>query len=273
MYQRSIDLGHEDAEVYLDRAQALADLGEVEEASRSAFSALDFDGLSPRFIIRGLKFIEQEEFHRVADSNAVSSLNIEQRVRLISQIFFERNELRDLALQLLRPTMNITPSDISDKSLFNELGVIYMSLREFKRAKDWFSFEIKNGRYDIPTTFNFAMADWGETGACSKSAFKDVIDLHESESRDAHGTNLANYLQCIALTYWATGATAKSLELVDRAKEVIKKFERTFSCWRYRYVDDQDFLIDIQEMKNFARGDSEVGPSVFIGLDENALDR
>ncbi|MYC24318.1 MAG: hypothetical protein F4X56_00195 [Gammaproteobacteria bacterium] len=272
LYQRSIDLGYDDAEIYLDRARALADLGEKDEASRDAFRALNCHGLSPRFISRALKLVVRDEFLDVANSNAVSSLNVEQRVRLISLIYFENEALRNLALQLLHPIVDIKPPKISDDWLFNELGLIYISSGKFKLAREWFYSVIEKGEYDIRTAFNFAVAHWGEMGECSESAFKKVIDLHESEPEDEDFIEDANYLQCIALAYWASGDPTKGLEFAEHTEFAIEKYERTFSCWRYLYVSDREFLKDISEMKKFMNGDVSTTPPVFINESEMALD-
>ena len=271
LYQRSIELGYHDPEVYLDRASALADLGNEDEANRDAFRALDCHGLSPRSISRALKFVNRDELHKVASSNAVTSLNYEQRIRLIALIYFESEARRILVLQLIHPIVNVDPMSISDTRLRNTFGLVYISLGEFKLAREWFS-ESQDEEKDIVHAFNHAMASWGENGNHSKAAFEKVIDLCESEPVTNEHTNGANYFQCIALAYWASGDADKGLEFAEKAALALDKYGRTFSCWRYVYVNNEDFVKDIEEMKKFIHGDRKASPAVFTNSGETTID-
>ena len=271
LYQRSIDLGYDHPEVYLDRARALADLKHPDEAHREAFRALDFQGLSPRSISRALKFIKDDGYGSFVTSKAVVSLDIEERIRLVTLIYFESDANRDLVLQLVQPIVSVQSTSISDTWLRNEFGLLYISLGKFELAGKWLS-ECAEEEDDIANSFNLAIANWGVDGKPSRPAFKTVVELHESESADDDLVAGANYLQCIALAYWATEDSAKGLEFATKAELALEKYERTFSCWRYLYADNHEFLQDIQEMKKFINGDRQASPTVFNVADEIKLD-
>ena len=270
LYQRSIDLGYDDPEVYLDRARALADLGDVDEANQDAFRALDCHGLSPRSISRALKLVNSDELPNIADSTAVVSLDIEQRIRLIALIYFENEAKRNLVLQLVHPKVNVDPASISDTWSRNEFGLIDISLGEFKLASEWFP-ESQDGERDIAHAFNHAMASWGKNGVHSKAAFEKVIDLYESEPVTDEHTNGANYFQCIALAYWAKGDVVKGLEFAEKAELALRNYGRTFSCWRYGYVNKKEFLKNIQEMKKFLNVDTNTGPTIFTNSEKTTI--
>ena len=259
-YQRSIDLGYDHPEVYLDRATALADLENKYEANRDAFHALDSKKISLRSITRALTFIDARELHRVANSNAVVSLGIEQRIRLALGIYFEREGTRHLAIQLVRPIMDVEPSEISEDRLRRDMGLMYVSMGEFTHAKRLFTAE-QIAEDDIATAFNLAIASWGESGNPSHEDFEKVIKLHESEHLENDLTDNANYLQCIALAYWAIGKARKGLEFTERAKLALDNYGRSLSCWCYLYLKREEFLQDIREMERLIDGDQTVRPA------------
>ena len=260
LYQRSIDLGHDDPEIFVDRASALAHLENKYEANRDAFQALESNKLSPRSISRALKFIDASELHHVANSNAVVSLDIEQRIRLVLRLYFESEVSQHLAIQLVRPIMDVKPTDISEDRLRRELGLIYISMGEFTRAKRLFTAgQIVED--DITTAFNLAIASWGESGNPSHEDFEKVIKLHESEQLVDDHTDDANYLQCIALAYWAIGKAKKGLEFTEKAELALDKYGRSLSCWCYLYLKRDEFLQDIREMERLIDGDQTVRPA------------
>ena len=94
---------------------------------------------------------------------------------------------------------------------------------------------------NVEDAFNYGMATWGRTGRLPREAFERVVHLHKAGGREDPG---ANYLQCMAVAYWAVGEPAeKAMEFARRAKLKAEATLRpTFSCWRYRTVSTQNFL-------------------------------
>ena len=270
LYRRSIDLRPDQPEVYLDRARALADLGNVEEAYQDAMQALNSPRLSPRQISRALNFVDLDKLDQITTSNAVDSLDSEQKIRLITLIYFESEAKRRLALQLVPSVARVKAQSISDDRLYRELGLIFISMGQFRLATELFSVD-QNAVNDIATKFNLAIASWGKNGSLDAAAFKKVIELHESKPRQDGLNDNANYRQCIALAYWATADIEKSLEYTEKSKLALEKYEQSFSCWRYLYVNQEEFLKDIDEMEKLINGDESVKPPFLKRIGESSI--
>ena len=258
LYGRSVDEGYDNPEVFLDRARALADIGSIDEANRDAFRALNSNRLALRSIRRALKFINLAEFGKVANSNAVAALDIEQKARLATQLYFESKATRSVGIELIRSVMDLKPLSISDGSLRNEFGLVFISLGNFKRAREWFLMD-QDGETDIVTAFNLAIAGWGVSSNLNKKEFEKVVNLHE-EKPEIEGFDSANYFQCIALAYWAIGDVCTGLEYADKAQSALGDIGRTFSSWCYLYVNQAEFRQDVEKMVRLIEGDIEVCP-------------
>lgn len=194
----------------------------------------------------------------------------EQKIRLITLIYFESKAKRRLALQLVPSVARVKAQSISDDRLFTELGLIFISMGDFRLATEWFSVD-QNAVNDIATKFNLAIASWGKNGSLDAAAFKKVIELHESELMQDDRNDDANYLQCIALAYWATADIAKSLEYTEKSKSALEKYGRSFSCWRYLYVNQEEFLKDIDEMEKLINADESVKPPFLKRIGELSI--
>ena len=268
LYQRAIDLDYANPEVFLDRARAMADLGYTEEANRDAFRALRSSELSVPSIRRALKLVDTPELASVVDSNAVKALDSEQRIRLASDTYFESESMRNIGLQLIPNLEDLSLLSVSDTSILDELGLMYISSSQFKLAEELFT-KSQDKTPDIASLFNLAIATWGETGEYKPWTFKKVIDMHEgSDNEESPTLEDANYFQCIALAYTCTGDKDKSTSFLDQAQEAAPIYDRTFSCWRYLYVNNREFLEDIGEMRKFVDGDRSISPTFLAKASE-----
>ncbi len=114
------------------------------------------------------------------------------------------------------------------------------------------------GEMGIGENFNYAMAEWGATHHVPVDLFQRVWLTHEHSPRDAG----ANYLQCLAIALWADGRTAEARNAVEGSRKALVEGEKTFSAWRYLYVDGDEFQQDLNSIEKMLVGGGE-GPLIF----------
>ena len=135
---------------------------------------------------------------------------------------------------------------------------------------------------DIADAFNYGMATWGVNGAIEAETFRRVVELDGSSAGEEP---TPNYLQCMAIAYWAAGDSGAALEWIERAQEASRRLrERTgLSCWRYLQVNAELFESDLGEirelienggprMPRFVGGTSAVMPDSQTGTGMNGLE-
>ena len=259
LYGRSTELNFRNPEVYIDRARALADLGNAEEANRDALRALDSYELPVRSIRRALNLVKDDELDKAAKSNAVASLGTEPRIRLAIQVYFQNEATRSVGRELIQSKVNLETYPFSDSWLRKALGLAYISMGNFTAARNLFT-EAQKIDDDIVAAFNLAVACWGETGQPTRDKFQKVVEMHES-GVDPKNHCDANYLQCISLAYWATREPTRGLQYAKKARSQVNDLERTLSCWRYLYVNKEEFLQDMDEIEELIEGNTSVSPA------------
>jgi hypothetical protein len=141
----------------------------------------------------------------------------------------------------------------------NELSVCLIGLRRFHDAMQVISTVRPDSlNLDIQKIFNYAMAEWAETGAIPRDLFKRVIDF---DTRDAQtdktpgSTRTPNYTQCLALAHWAVGDIEQARERISRARQqIMARHSHTFSAWRYLTVTLEEFIHDLEAMLEMING-------------------
>lgn len=105
----------------------------------------------------------------------------------------------------------------------------------------------------IENAFNYGMAIWGASGTIEREAFQRAVDLDRSNVRK---DKIPNYLQCMAIAYWAAGDNGTAMDCVERAQRAVGGFRgRTeFSCWRYLQVNAESFEADLSEIRALIDG-------------------
>ena len=115
---------------------------------------------------------------------------------------------------------------------------------------------------DIVNAFNYGMAIWGMDGTIKIDAFLRVVDLDGPEIQKKN----LNYLQCMAIAYWAIGSRSKALDYIDRAQEAMSDLHgrAEFSCWRYLQIGADRFKVDLDDIRNLIENDSSQMPRFVI---------
>lgn len=260
-YDQSIKLGFDKPNVYLSRARVSMDMKNWDDAKRDAFHILNLKQIPVPLIKRVLRFVPDNELHIIANTHAIDSLNVEQRVDLFAPIFLRKQSLKNELLPMMQPIIHSNIVSVEDENLCRDLGLVYIALGKFELAKKLFSGQENS----IISTFNHAVASWGENNTPDREQFKNVIKFHEESTNQEDKYDKLNYLQCIALAYWASGNQRAAIEYVEKVRQILEADpdHRSFSCWRYHYVSKTEFFQDIQAMEQMIKGDTSKRPIIF----------
>ena len=103
-------------------------------------------------------------------------------------------------------------------------------------------------KLSIADAFDYGMAMWGVNETVGTETFQHVVDIDRSDEQKERTTN---YLQCMAIAYWAAGDGESGLQYVDRAQASLHALRgRTeFSSWHYLEVNARQFGKDLEEIR------------------------
>ncbi len=249
---RCIDLGYEHADAYVERARIHDRNEHTEDAQTDAMAALMQTTVPLHLVMQAIRLLGEDSDCEIAELPAVRSLDVDDRLAFASDLVRIRpNKHAETILQHI----------IDDHEQSSEL-------RDDARSKLTLNY-IRAGRYDhaiqlltsggrevqstsIADTFNFAMAKWAQSGAIPKPLFKSVVTLDESTDEERKD---ANYLQCLALAYWAIGDHTKATQFADTAQDIGQTKRMVFSCWRYQEVPGRVFAADVAELQKMINGE------------------
>ena len=259
LYNRAIDAGYDRPETYLKRARIRAENGDRAGASEDALHVLEFDEVSPPMvrdaILRTVSLTPAE----IADSNAVTSLDLDDKIWLASTFDRSPAEIR-IALPIWKRIHSDNLPAEKLQLVRHHLGLSYIGIG---RCSDAVTVLRQGARSDggmaIADAFNCAMAMWGESGTPDAEAFLRVVELNQSNSQKHEGPN---YLQCMAIAYWASGNTETAIEYVDQAQQAIRTTRRAtvLSCWCYCRVNAGTFVADLDEIRTLIDGETSLMP-------------
>ena len=145
------------------------------------------------------------------------------------------------------------------------LGLSYMGLG---RCSDAIRMFRDNGQaldeLNIVDAFNYGMAMWGVNGTIETETFRRVVELDCPRAREEQ--QISNYLQCMAIAYWATGDSGEALDHIDRAQETVGSLRgrRVFSSWHYLRVSAKLFEADLVDIRGLIENDDSQMPP-FVG--------
>jgi hypothetical protein len=111
----------------------------------------------------------------------------------------------------------------------------------------------------IELVFNFACAEWGLAGIPPIDVFEYVVKLAQKEA----DRNDPNFQQCLAMSYYLLEKYKLAGNAVVKAKRSLSA-EVTgsiFSCWRYLWVNTNEFAEDLREMEGQMTAQQKLLPS------------
>lgn len=178
-------------------------------------------------------------------------------------------------------TLDLTPSEghvavaifervLRDPDLSSEererwewaLAFSRMAIGRFADAKASFAQAAQDPRSPLPvaSTFNLAMAIWGDTGTPDRGAFGQVLEAVEAEEDNATWLNdNANALQALAIAAWFAGTWDEADAHLKAAEDAIKSRKTMISCWSYTRVSRDEFRAHCGEIRTLLSG-SDIEP-------------
>lgn len=252
LFNQAILHGYDQPEVFLKRSQFRADNNESEGSIEDLWRVLASEHATPPLVLKAVERLSRlgiHDPHRVIRSKAAESLDSPGKFWLASA--FNRS-LDDLLVAVALWEQIVESSDLSpnrQQTARVRMGLSLMGLGRFEEAASCFQIaNTHNANSEIHDVFNYAMAKWGMSGTIDRKIFSRVVEINESNERD--GT--PNYLQCMAIAYWAAGETAAAVDQVDRAQASLTAFSGRpeFSCWRYLQVSMSEFERDLHQIRS-----------------------
>ena len=263
LVHQAIDAGYAQPEAYLKRAQLRAENDDLAGATEDAWRVLDSDVVAPPMVREALGRLARMESpvpQELVRSTAVTSLEIDDKSWLASSFNYSRADL-PIAVALWEQILDFDRlSDEKREFARHSLGMAYMGLGRCSNASRMFRTEGQGiSDMDIRDAFNYAMAMWGVNRTVDVDAFQHVVDLDRSAIQNERG---ANYLQCMAIAYWAVGSDDAAIDFVDSAHERLRALRgrAEFSCWRYLQVSARKFVSDLEEIRALIKGGSSPLP-------------
>ena len=256
LLDRAVELDYDEPRSLLARARLLAHVDEKAGASRDAERVLRTRELPLPFVREAIR-LSGLDSPDVARLPAVTTLSHKARLLLASEL--ERNGAIHANVALLRQILASDPDALIHEQAVAQLSLALISSGDFQEACDLL--RPADDTVGIASVFNHAMATWGYDGKIPREQFERVVEMDETD----HDDESANYLQCMAIAYWAIGQLDTAMAAAQRAKREADRIPRpTFSCWRYRTVPTGQFLEDTDSLIEMIHGDEKVVPRYMV---------
>ena len=262
LINQAIEVGYDNPEAYSKRSQIREQSGDTDGASEDAWRVLELGRIHPTMVrgsISRLIRLQAGDLEKIANSPAVSSLDIDDKIWIVDMFNRSLDEVQ-FAIYLLEPIFNVNELSEDDlRSIKYVLGLSYIALAKYSKAVGILRGDSEDFTgLGIQDAFNYAMAMWGLNGSVQKEIFQHVVDLHHRDPSERR----PNYLQCMAIAYWAVGSNDVALDHVEQAETAINEFggRTEFSCWRYLEVDKRSFNDDLDKIHNLIKNPDSVIP-------------
>ena len=275
LVNQAIDAGYEQPEAYLKRARIREDDRDSDGASEDTRRVLESQGVEPPMVREAIRLSTRLGIYapeEVVEFPAVKALELDGKLWLANTFNRSREDLA-IAAFLWEQVLGTDelPSEMRDHAR-HFLGLSYMGLGRCSEAIGMFrANEQTLDELNIVNAFNYGMAMWGVNGTLETETFLRVAAIDRSEIRKEQ---TPNYLQCMAIAYWASGDNGAALDRIDRAQETLGGLRgRTeLSCWRYLQVSVKVFEADLVEIRDLIENDETKIPRFVGGDTAGALD-
>ena len=263
LLNQAIDTGYDKPEAYLKRSKFREQNSDHDGASEDAWHVLKFQQIPPTMVkeaISRLMYLETYDLDKVVISPAILSLDTDDKLWIADPVHSSLNDVL-LTISLLEPILDVSElSEIDRYYTKHCLGLSYMASGRCSEAAGMFLSEGEDiTDLDIANTFNYSMAIWGATGMINTEIFQRAVELDRSDPSEDESLN---YLQCMAIAYWAAGDDNAALDYVEQAQKLINDFRGAteFSCWCYLQVDKKSFSKDLDEIRTLIKKPDSVVP-------------
>lgn len=267
LFDRAIEAGYNEPEVYLRQARIRASDDDLEGASKDALKVLQSDNLPPHLVRDAMSLAMHGGATDVTKLPAVTSLDVEERLWLAGQHGGSPEEIKAI-VSILQPLVgDNTLSDEALRSVISQLALAYIGVGEFSRATELLSGGGRRvGDMGIEDAFNYGMAVWGDTCRVDPEPFVRTVEIDRADQGSADSPN---YFQCMAVASWACGDVETALSFIRKARTTMDKSRRPeFSCWRYCRVGAKAFIDDLDEIAELINGDTSRIPRFMAAASE-----
>lgn len=258
LWNQLVDMHVTTSHVLLRRAESRAMTGHREGALQDVEAVLQTDSAADFEIARALSLLSSlapERLRSVANTRAIQHLESDRKLWVARQLARDNEGLhaaRDIFTQLV----SAPAGPASQQELVrHELSTTLLGLGQVEDARKLLG-ESPTREASVAETFNYAMASWACEGSPRRSLFERVLALDKDNGS-------ANYAECLAVTLAILGDADEAHQRLNQARQrLASRPEPAFSCWRYRMVPPDEFLKDLEEIREFI-ADSTVRPRFF----------
>ena len=249
-------LGFETADVLIERAVSSYDEGHYEAARKFLKAAVQQSVGQVFKLVRAFTVALDRDSGFLADF--VELLN-SSRVRPIDRIRISKalaTQSRALEAidRLLTPIVQSTVDAADREAAEFELALCRIAQKRFEEAMNFIAPErALLEEMGVAQNFNYAMAEWAASNRVPVDLFQRVLLIHEQFPRD----DSSNYFQCLAIALWAEGRVGDAQSAIESARKAIVEGERSFSAWRYLYVDSEMFRLDLNSLEGMVANSRE----------------
>ena len=254
LLEKSLELGYSSSEALLQKVSTKLQQMKPTSVARDilrAFQSKEVAVDDLRLGIEMLRKTDSSKLVELTETAAFQCLTASQAMQLSEELNWCRPGL-EATIKLLSkyysdPNLSVSMKD----SLKNSLLLAYIGISKFKDAMKLLG-SVRPGPADLSLehSFNYGMAEWGDSHIAPKDMFERVISLDTKEMRGD-----ANYLQCLAIAFWVIGEVDTARSHLDKAeKQAAKMLVPTFSCWRYTQVIPKEFAEDCDSIRNLFDG-------------------
>ncbi len=261
LIDEAIDAGYEQPDAYLKRSRYRAAQEDRDGAKRDIWRVLNCSQIAPpilREAIGRLAQLGQCVPKEIVESTAVTSLDLADSFWLVRTLDRTTEEI-GIAVAFWEHILDGSELSASMRNQArHHLGLSYMGCGRCAEAVGMFRDDSQNLEdLEIAYVFNYGMAKWCEDKVVDADIFRHVVELDRSDTQKDKGLN---YLQCMAIAYWASGDNSAAIKCVDSARRVlgVMRGRWEISCWRYRRASAKSFAEDLDEIRDLIGGDALV---------------
>ncbi len=249
-----VKTGKATAKILLRRAECKHLTNDRSGASADLLDALKLPELTTLEVSKALRLLRQVDPEALSSNIIVASarrLDVPGKLRVAKTLQWNREGMR-AACAILNEAISEGSADATHTNQARaDLGLCMIGLGDFQGAMKVLA---HGGRPDPANAdqylaFNYAMAEWATTGTPPRDLMERVCALVDEEHADA------NYCQCLAIAFWASGDVEKALEFCNKAMQMMMtRPSAEFSCWRYLVVSPIEFLQDLEFIQHMIKG-------------------
>lgn len=247
----ALNTGYGEPDLLLERAELYALTEQPAEALSDIWRVLDAADVTYFHVTRALHWLYKfapQSLARVIGTRALQSLDPDGRLQVARELKRSHEALR-VAEPILREVLEtIDPTSSLHDRAETELVLCLIGLGRFQEAKSIIS-PVPPDPIDFGPleAFNYAMAEWGVSGAPARELLERAIDWDRDtgspERNPAHE-------QRMAMALWLVGKPDEARSRLRRARQQLRTYgPRLFSVWRYQEVSKATFLKDLEEME------------------------